>query len=128
MSEINMFEEASRQKLRFQTTAGFISTEDLWDLTLKKLDDIAVAINEKISATAKSSFLTPKSSPNETMSLALSILIHIITAKQEEAKKSKDAAERRAQRAKLLEMVEKKKDSELEGLSVEDLMKKIEAL
>lgn len=128
MSEINMFEEASRQKLRFQTTAGLISTEDLWDLTLKKLDDIAVAINEKISATAKSSFLTPKSSPNETMSLALSILIHIITVKQEDAKKSKDAAERRAQRAKLLEMVEKKKDSELEGLSVEDLMKKIEAL
>ena len=128
MSETNLFEEASRRKLRFQSKAGFITTEDLWDLNLKSLDEIAVGINEKIGKTEKSSFLTPKSTPSKELTIALNILVHIITVKQTEAQASKDAAEKRAKNAKLLEMLEKKKDMALEGMSEEDLMKEIEAL
>lgn len=128
MSEINLFEEASRCKLRFQSKAGFITTEDLWDLSLKSLDEIAVGVNEKIAATEKSSFLTPKTNPSKELTLALNILVHIITVKQEEARLTREAAEKRAKKAKLLELIEKKKDSALEGMSVEDLMKEVEAL
>ena len=128
MSEINLFEEASRCKLRFQSKAGFITTEDLWDLSLKSLDEIAVGVNEKIAKTEKSSFLTPKSTPSKELTLSLNILIHIITVKQAEAKATKEAAEKRAKKAKLVELLERKKDMALEGMSEEDLLKEIEAL
>ena len=128
MSESNIFEDASRLKLRFPSKAGQITTEDLWDLSLKSLDEIAISINDKITATEKSSFLTPKTNPSKELTLALNILVHIITVKQEEARRTKEAAEKRAKKAKLLELIEKKKDSALEGMSVEDLMKEVEAL
>lgn len=33
-NNISIFEQASRQKLRFETSAGKLSIEDLWDLPL----------------------------------------------------------------------------------------------
>ena len=53
---VNIFEQASRNKLRFDTNIkGVISTEDLWDLPLTSdtgrvnLDDIAKALYALIS-------------------------------------------------------------------------------
>ena len=41
MELTNLFEKASKMKLRFSTTKGVLSTEDLWDLSLESLDRIA---------------------------------------------------------------------------------------
>ena len=38
---LNIFEKASKQKLRFVTSKGMISSEDLWDMSLQSLDIIA---------------------------------------------------------------------------------------
>ena len=128
MSESNIFEDASRLKLRFPSKAGQITTEDLWDLSLKSLDEIAISVNDKIAATAKSSFLTPKTNPSKELTLALGILVHVITTKQVEAQASKDAAEKRAKKARLFEILAKRQDSKLESLTEEELLKEIEAL
>ena len=54
-NNVNVFEVASRQKLRFDTARGQVSAEDLWDLPLTSttgkpnLDAIAVDLHNKMS-------------------------------------------------------------------------------
>lgn len=125
---MSIFEQASRQKLRFRAKNGLVTTEDLWDLKLKDLDEIAVGVQEQLTKTAANSFLKPKSGPDKTLTLTLEILVHIINTKQEEARLAADAAEKRRKRDQILELIDRKKNQELEGKSVDDLMKELAAL
>jgi hypothetical protein len=121
MSEVSIFETASRVKLRFQTAKGLVSTEDLWTLPLTKLDEIAVEINSKIKATATGSFLTPKTNPDTELSLGLDILIHIMTKRQAESVAIRDLEKRKAEKQKLLSLIDQKKNDRLAELSLEEL-------
>ena len=51
------FEKASKLKLRFSTNRGELSIEDLWDLSLESLDQIAVAIDKALETAGKKSFI-----------------------------------------------------------------------
>lgn len=121
MSDVSIFEAASRMKLRFQTAKGLVSTEDLWALPLTKLDEIAVEINSKIKATATGSFLTPKTNPDAELSLALEILIYIMAKHQAENAAVRDLEKRKAEKNKLLNLIDQKKDEKLAGLTLEEL-------
>jgi hypothetical protein len=125
---MSIFEQASRQKLRFRAKNGLVTAEDLWDLKLKDLDEIAVGVQEQVTKTAANSFLKPKSGPDKTLTLTLEVLVHIINVKQEEARLATEAAEKRQKRNKILELIDRKKDEELQGKSVDDLMKELAAL
>lgn len=121
MSDVSIFETASRMKLRFQTAKGLVSTEDLWSLPLTKLDEIAVEINGKIKATATGSFLTPKTNPDAELSLALEVLIYIMTKRQAENAAVRDLEKRKLEKQKLLNLIDQKKDEKLAGLTLEEL-------
>lgn len=51
---INIFEQTSRLKLRFDTTKGMLTAEDLWDLPLTSdagkanLDDVAQSLHREL--------------------------------------------------------------------------------
>jgi len=47
MSE-KMFRTATRSKLRFSASMGYVTTEDLWDLSLIELNSIAKDLNAKL--------------------------------------------------------------------------------
>lgn len=129
MSEVvNVFEQASRQKLRYKAKAGLVTTEDLWELPLTQLDTMAVAVNEQINAVNKGSFLKPKQAADETLSLTLQVLIYIMTVRQQEAADARAIAEKKAQKAKLLEILGSKQEQKLQNLSEEELLAKINAL
>jgi hypothetical protein len=127
----DLFLAASRRQLRFATTKGHITTEDLWALSLKSLDAIAVSIDEQIKPERKSFLENPDAKQRETESdnvLRLEILKAVITVKQDENKAAYDAASKRSQREFINSLIEKKKIGAMENLSIEELQAQLAAM
>jgi hypothetical protein len=125
----NKFIEASRKKLRFTTTKGQLSVEELWDLSLQSLDAIAKAVNKQLKASEEESFIPTASKRKDSdAELALDILKYIIQVKVEERDAEKARAEKREKAARLKELLAQKKDAELTGKSAEELEKMLAEL
>lgn len=124
----NMFEQASREKLRFEFSKGLISTEELWSLSLANLDSIAKGINKTIKEESEESFIKPRSNSNKTLELKLEIVKHVISVRMKEAEDAKTKSEKQAQLSTLNGLLEAKKLQELSNLSSEEIEKKIAAL
>lgn len=125
MSTMNLFELATRKKFRFESKAGLLSVEDLWDLPLDSrtkasLNEVAINISRELKAQTESFVaIAKKDTTNEQK---LEIVKYVIDVRLEEAKAIAEAQDRAAQRAKIDELVAKKKDESLEGLSLEELL------
>lgn len=131
---MNIFEQASKKKLRFVSNRGELTTEQLWDMPLQSksgfdLDTLAKEVNRGIKASAEESFVTTKASPaTTTLELQLEVLKHIIAVKIEAAASAAKRAENDVRRAKLIEALENKQNSELNNMSTEDILKELEKL
>lgn len=136
---MDIFESASRQKLRFASSKGDLTTEQLWDLPLIAtgtmrglgfdLDNVARAVNVDLKAVTEESFVVVKEDPRKAvLELKLAVLKHIIAAKLEEQAIRKAASERAAKRTKLLEALSAKEDQELGAKSKDDILKELAAL
>jgi hypothetical protein len=125
---MNIFEKASREKLRFQTTKGFVTTEDLWDLSLDSLDNIAIATREKLEKASTKSFVAKKTTGNKKLELELEVLKHVITDKVEKIEAAKFRSKNQAELATLEALAAEKQMENLKSLSIEDLQKRIEEL
>ena len=65
---MNLFEIATRKKLRFPSLKGELSAEQLWDLPLSSrvgldLDNIAKAVNKDLKAEEEDSFVKTSTNP-----------------------------------------------------------------
>lgn len=123
-----MFEKASRLKLRFETSKGFLSTEDLWDLNLVSLDNIYRVVNKKIKDMQEDSLLAIRTKDEDELHLKIEIISHIVKVKQEEASAFKQRQVRRAELELLKSLKEEKQVAALKDMSLEDLDKRIEEL
>lgn len=125
-----MFEKATRLKLRFATTRGLVSVEDLWDMPLSSkdgfnLDVAAIHVNEELKSRSES-FVTPKSIDAESNSLKLDILKHVIACKLQEAKDREDALAKKSRKEYILSIIKDKQNEELKNKSIEELEKELE--
>ncbi len=123
MSEL--FEQAARKKLRFNTSVGVLSTEDLFDLPLTSargasLDKIAVGLHAELERT-QVSFVNDRSAADAQTQLAFDVVKHVIAVKKQEAAEFREASERRAKKQRLLSLIQEKKDAELAGKPLEEL-------
>lgn len=136
---MNIFELATRQKLRFASAKGDLTTEQLWDLPLLissptrdvkvDLDTLARSINHELKAQAEESFVSTKANPLKAqLELKLEIVKHIIADKLAAAEKAKKASDNRAERERLMDALKRKQDQELESLSPEEIQKRLAAL
>ena len=123
-----MYKKASKMKLRFATTKGNLIVEDLWQLTLPTLDSIAVALDEELSKSPKKSFISTVSPENEVLQLKLNIVTDIISDKLAEKDASEKAQAKKAEKERLLDLLDRKKSEKLESLSEEELQKKLQEL
>ena len=132
MSEAN-FERASRLKIRFATTLGTISPEDLWDLPLTSgrsvsLDDIARSLHAELKASTEVSFVLKATEADEKLQLGFDIVKHIIDIILAEREVAATAAAKKAEKQKLLGLIAEKQEGALKEKSVEELQAMVEAL
>lgn len=129
------FEKVSRLKLRFPSSQGSLTAEDLWDLPLTSaranvanLNNIAKEISRKLKSENEEDFVNPKSGADESLQLSLDIVKHVIAVKQAENAAALEVAKRRETKAKLLEVISRKQDQALEGKPLEELQAELAAL
>lgn len=133
---MNIFEKASRLKLRFPSTVGNLTVEQLWDLPLTArstanpdLDSVAKAVNADLKGVTEESFVSSSDNPKKAAyELQLEIVKHIIAEKIAARENEKQRADRAARKAEILAVLETKQQEELKGKSVEDLQKELAAL
>ena len=125
---MSIFERATRIKLRFPSTIGELTSEQLWDLPLTvrgaqpDLDKIARYVNSELKSIDEGSFVALTPDPRRAdLELKLDILKHIIAAKIADADAAKTAASNAARRRKLLDVLAAKEDAELSGLTREQI-------
>ena len=126
-----MFEQASRQKLRFDTLKGLLSVEDLWDLPLTgpvSLDTIAIDLHRQTQADSNVSFVITDRKTDPSVQLRFEIVRHVIDVRLEEKKTADDAREASVKKQKLLAILARKEDAELEGASVDELRRMVAEL
>lgn len=127
---MNIFEQASRKKLRFTGLGanGVLATEDLWALKLEDLDSLAKGYNKSIKDLDEESFITKRTTANTELTLKFEIVKHVINVRLEEAEKKKLAKERAEKRTQLMELIGKKELTALEGKSIEELKAELASL
>ena len=125
MTETNIFEQASRQKLRINSVAGYITTEQLWDLPLKSsavsLDEIAKNLHKEIKSCATESFVDDNVEVDPKFQLAFDIVLHIVKVKKEEQKIAQDKKLLDQKKARIMEAIAKKEDQKFDDASMDEL-------
>lgn len=122
----DLFERATRQKLRFETVAGNISVEDVWSLPLSRgkvnLNDLAKELNKEIKTFEEEDFVNKTSnSKNEDIKLKFDIILHVIKYQTEQAEAKEKATLTLEKRRSIQALIEKKESQQLENLSIEEL-------
>lgn len=118
-----MYKEASKQKLRFSTAKGTLTAEQLWDLSLTDLDELAVALETEHKESGKKSFLVTKSVKDKTAKLRFDIVLDVLSTKVEESEAAKTAKDNKEHNQKILGLIADKQDESLKGKSIKDLEK-----
>ena len=90
-----MYKTAARTRLRIKTGRGMVSVEDLWDLTLTELNNIAKALNKKLKKQDEEDFLGEDTKEDEITKLEFDIVIDILTTKKKERDAASTAADKR---------------------------------
>lgn len=131
---MNIFEQATRAKIRFSTPVGMLSVEDLWDLPLTStraranLDDVARLLDAELKSTSSVSFVNDVSEVNAKTKLAFDVVIHVINTKIAEQKASQEAAVIREKKQKIMAIIEQKQDAALSAASLDDLHAMLDSL
>ena len=122
-----MFEFATRTKMRFPFK-GQISVEDLWDLSVRDLDNIFKTLNAQVKKSQEESLLATKTKEDETLAIQIEIVRHIINTKLTEAETAEKSKALKDQKQKIMEIISAKKDAALNNMSVEELQAMLESL
>ena len=126
--EVNIFETATRNKLRFMTQKGSVSIEDLWDLSLESLDTVAKTYNKLVTESAEESYIKKQPATSKVFQTQFDVVLRIIEVKLAEKDARQKATFKANERAKLLDLLEQKKTQELQGKSVEEIEMALAAL
>lgn len=128
-----MFEQASRQAVRFDSPKGQLTTEDLWSLPLTSqtgkanLDDIARELYRQLT-TESVSFVNEPSAPNALLQLKLDIVKHIINVRKNEAEAERTRKANADRRQQILQIINERETDDLRNKDLDELRKLVNSL
>lgn len=126
-----MYKKALRLKLRFNTSRGPLSAEQLFDLSMTELAGEIKRVNAELKKETATdddlAFLEGKDEVKSLNSLRFDILKDVYLTKKQERDDAVSEADKKAYRQKLAEIIDKKRNAALEELSIEELEKKLAA-
>jgi DNA-binding transcriptional regulator YhcF (GntR family) len=131
---VNIFEYATRNKLRVPSARGELTTEQLWDVPLRSRDDFNLNAVAKTASKAwkdlsEESFVETARTPEHTRrETALEVVKYVIDAKLAEEVAAKKRADNKVEKEKLLAILAEKQDGKLSELSEKELQRRIAAL
>jgi hypothetical protein len=127
---MNIFEQATRQGFRYPTSAGGITTEDLWKLPLLTraqhglcLDNVAKALHRELKNEEEESFVIKPTGANKITQAQFDVVKHVIDVKRAEADAAKTAKANKEKKEKILEILEAKEHDALKDMTPEQLQK-----
>ena len=123
-----MYKKALKMKLRFATSKGKLTTEDLFDLSLTDLNNIAIALDKKLSESPRKSFISDIAPDTEEDELRFNIVKDVINTKLIERSNAQNAKAKAAEKAQLLEIIHRKKNQAMENMSIDELEAKLASL
>ena len=127
----NIFEYATRNKLRFASIRGELSVEQLWDVPLRSRDEfnlnsIAKTTNKALKDVSEENFVeTTKTAAHSRLEAMLEVVKYVIDVKLAEEETAKKRAENKLEKEKLLKILAEKQDGKLSELSERELKKRI---
>ena len=131
---MNIFEQATRRAIRFESAKGDLSVEQLWDLPLQSrnqfdLDTVAKTVNRQLNDVTEESFVSVRENPaKETLSLKLELVKHIISVKLQEAEEARNRVNKASEKEKLLRLLDEKQNEALRALTPEEIQERLKAL
>lgn len=121
---MNNFLEASKIKLRINTSQGNLSVEQLWDLSLNKLSTIIKNVKKELNKGDNDddlSFLDETKTVDREAQLRFDVLKEVYVTKRDEAKAAREKAENKAYNEEIMALIYKKQKGALEEKSIEEL-------
>ncbi len=120
MSERNIFKEATKKKYRLNFR-GVCTVEDLWDLDVEHLDTIYKALKKQQKDADGESLLTTASKEDVVLEDKIAIVKAIVADKLAAIEAAKNAAKKRRENQRILEIIADKQDAALKEKSLEEL-------
>ena len=123
-----MFEEAVRNKYRFPSNVGMINVEDLWDLSIERLDYVYKTLKSELKSVAEESLLNKETDADKEVQNKITIVQHIFDTKTAEKEARGKLIETAQKKQHLLSILKEKQNDEYKGKSVEELQQLIDQL
>lgn len=127
MTTENLFEMATRNKLRFPSTKGELSVEDLWDLSDKDLDVVYKNLKDQEVKSSEESLLDD-ANVDPKLTAAIGIVKHIFTTKRNERLEEKELIDKKRNQQLYIDALSRRKLKDIDNMSVEELEAKIAEL
>lgn len=118
------FKQATKERLRFETSKGLLSTEQLWDLNLTSLATIVRSLKKQLMKynDDELSFLDDTSTPvDRTLELKFNVVKEVYLDKKEEMEAIKNESSKKEHNQKILGLIAEKQEGNLREKSVEEL-------
>ena len=127
MTTENLFEMATRNKMRFPSTKGELSVEDLWDLSDKDLDVVYKNLKDQEVKSSEESLLDD-ANVDPKLTAAIGIVKYIFTTKRNERLAKKERINKKLTQRKYIDALSKKQDEAIEKMSEAELRAMIDSL
>lgn len=127
MTTEKLFEMATRSKLRFPSTKGELSVEDLWDLSDKDLDVVYKNLKDQEVKSSEESLLDD-ANVDPKLTAAIGIVRYIFTTKRNERLEAKDLIDKKRNQQLYIDALSRRKLKDIDNMSVEELEAKIAEL